>query len=250
MVRYIEAKGAHWVLENPISSLLWMYAPVRATLQREGVYRSSVPLGQGSVSERPGLMSSSSWLTLRKRVTLFTNASWLCELGVRMDPERADRLRTLQREKKIKIIRRYEELIEHHSICNPRVDMPGQGRPPACRRRQRLEGHRGVSLGLCFEGRRIRWPLPAGRTWRRLAVRFVPLPRGSNGVERTPLTTNGAWRCRLYPAVPWCITRPHSHFHYCPVSRENAQPLSSQSFCVTEPPAANPAFIQCWRLTL
>ena len=51
MVHYIEAKGAYWVLENPISSLLWMYKPVRATLQREGIHCISVPLGQyGAVS--------------------------------------------------------------------------------------------------------------------------------------------------------------------------------------------------------
>ena len=49
----------------------------------------------------------------RKRVTLWTNAPWLVALGIKMDPERAGRLRALQAEQKIRIVRRYTDCFDN-----------------------------------------------------------------------------------------------------------------------------------------
>lgn len=44
--RYVEAKGAYWVIEQPISSLVVLYPPMRSLLRRAGVRQIHVPLGQ------------------------------------------------------------------------------------------------------------------------------------------------------------------------------------------------------------
>ena len=46
LVHYVEQKGAFWCLENPLSSLLWLYKPVADMLRRPGVHCVSVALGQ------------------------------------------------------------------------------------------------------------------------------------------------------------------------------------------------------------
>lgn len=45
LVTYLEAKGCYWALENPSSSILWLYPPMRRLLDREGTYMLTVPLG-------------------------------------------------------------------------------------------------------------------------------------------------------------------------------------------------------------
>ena len=44
--RYVEKKGAYWVLEQPVSSLVYEYPPMRSLLKQPGVWEIRVPLGQ------------------------------------------------------------------------------------------------------------------------------------------------------------------------------------------------------------
>ena len=38
LVHYVEQKGAFWCLDNPVSSLVWLYKPVADMLRRPGVH--------------------------------------------------------------------------------------------------------------------------------------------------------------------------------------------------------------------
>ena len=60
LIHFIEKKDAYWVIENPISSLLFMYRPIRRALQREGIFCVNVPLGQfGATSQSLGVCAIS-----------------------------------------------------------------------------------------------------------------------------------------------------------------------------------------------
>lgn len=48
--RFVEKKGAYWVLEQPVSSLVYLYPPVRALLLQPGVREIRVPLGEYGAS--------------------------------------------------------------------------------------------------------------------------------------------------------------------------------------------------------
>ena len=45
LITYLESKGCFWVIENPNSSILWHYEPMRRLLDRKGVYALTVCLG-------------------------------------------------------------------------------------------------------------------------------------------------------------------------------------------------------------
>lgn len=42
-------------------------------------------------------------------MTLWTNCPWIQELGSKLDPGKASQLRKLQRERKVRIVRRYKD---------------------------------------------------------------------------------------------------------------------------------------------
>ena len=57
LITFIEAKQAYWVIENPISSVLFMYRPIRKLLERKGCYCLTVALGQyGATSQLLGCL--------------------------------------------------------------------------------------------------------------------------------------------------------------------------------------------------
>lgn len=83
LAEYARAKGIHVVLEQPFSSLLPLYPPVRRFLRRHAAQSLQVSLGAwGAASE--------------KKVILHTTASWLSPLGIKLDPLRREELKRLR----------------------------------------------------------------------------------------------------------------------------------------------------------
>ena len=96
LAEYAVRKGAFFCFEQPSSSLASLYPPLKRFLRRNDAAEISVPLGMhGAVSE--------------KRVTLYTNAPYLAELGVRMDPRRRQLLRKLRSSRRLALVRKYTD---------------------------------------------------------------------------------------------------------------------------------------------
>lgn len=114
LLEYIIKKEAYFAIEQPCSSVMWRYRPMRKFLKKSGAIEISIPLGHyGATSvilvlnnivvcsgDCPcSLFTVSFELDLlaglfvdakdiaRKRVTIMTNAPFLATLGVKMDRE-------------------------------------------------------------------------------------------------------------------------------------------------------------------
>lgn len=73
---YVRAKQAHFVIEQPASSVMPLYGPVRRLLRKHGAFEVSVPLGQyGSGSECRG--SSACEHSIRAYVCVCASGSGL-----------------------------------------------------------------------------------------------------------------------------------------------------------------------------
>ena len=87
-----------------MSSLASHYAPLRRFLKKKNAVEVSVPLGMhGAVSE--------------KRVTIYTDAPFLRELGVQVDPRRRLLLRRLRSMNMIQLVRKYRDKRGHLRVA-------------------------------------------------------------------------------------------------------------------------------------
>lgn len=95
---YLFQKKVHYVIENPVSSLVWSYRPMEEMLKRHNAFSVSVPLGAYGGP-------------LEKRVTLYTTCPWIQELGTTLDPTRRERLARIKSHFNIEIVKKHRDKV-------------------------------------------------------------------------------------------------------------------------------------------
>ncbi|CAE7328496.1 unnamed protein product [Symbiodinium sp. CCMP2592] len=74
LLRYAVAKKLYFVIENPTSTLLWQYGPLRKLLRKIGVMKVSLHLGSYGAFSPKAVTLVGNWPCLRELPLIFTKA--------------------------------------------------------------------------------------------------------------------------------------------------------------------------------